>query len=105
MINFILLAQIVKNLPPMREGLGLIPELGRPPGGGHGNPLQYFCLENPHGQGAWWATVHGIAKKSDMTELLSIEYLLISLFIVLAYFILIHFGLIILRVLDGKIKI
>ena len=42
--------------------LGLIPGLGRSPGGGHGNPLQYSCLENPHGQGAWRAAVHGVAK-------------------------------------------
>ena len=38
--------------------LGAIPGLGRPPGGGHGNPLQYSCLENPMDRGAWWATVH-----------------------------------------------
>ena len=42
--------------------LGSIPGLGRSPGGGHGNPLQYSCLENPMDRGAWWATVHGIAK-------------------------------------------
>ena len=42
--------------------LGLIPGLGRSPGGGHGNPLQYSCLENPMDRGAWWATVHGVAK-------------------------------------------
>ena len=42
--------------------LGSIPGLGRPPGGGHGNPLQYSCLENPMDRGALWATVHGIAK-------------------------------------------
>ena len=36
---------------------GLIPESGRSPGGGHGNPLQYSCLENPMVRGAWWATV------------------------------------------------
>ena len=30
--------------------------------GGHGNPLQYYCLENPMDRGAWWATVHGVAK-------------------------------------------
>ena len=42
--------------------LGLIPELGRSPGGGHGNPLQYFCLKNPMDRGAWQATVHMIAK-------------------------------------------
>ena len=39
--------------------LGLIPGLGRPPRGGHGNPLQYSCLENPMDRGAWWAAVHG----------------------------------------------
>ena len=42
--------------------LGSIPGLGRSPGGGHGNQLQYFCLENPMDRGAWWATVHGIAR-------------------------------------------
>ena len=36
--------------------------LGRIPGGGHGNPLQYSCLENPMDGGAWWATVHRVAK-------------------------------------------
>ena len=41
---------------------GSIPGLGRSPGGGHGNPLQYSCLENPTDRGAWWATVHGVAK-------------------------------------------
>ena len=42
--------------------LGLIPGLGRSPGGGHGNPLQCSCLENPMNSGAWQATVHGVAK-------------------------------------------
>ena len=42
--------------------LGSIPGLGRSPGGGHGNPLQYSCLENPMDRGAWWATVHGVAR-------------------------------------------
>ena len=41
--------------------LDLIPGSGRSPGGGHG-PLQYSCLENPMDRGAWWATVHGVAK-------------------------------------------
>ena len=41
---------------------GLIPRLGRSPGGGHGSPLQYSCLENPMDRGAWQATVHGVAK-------------------------------------------
>ena len=41
---------------------GLIPGSGRSPGGGHGNPLQYSCLENPMDRGAWWAEVHRVAK-------------------------------------------
>ena len=42
--------------------LGSIPGSGRSPGEGNGNPLQYSCLENPIDRGAWWATVHGVAK-------------------------------------------
>ena len=42
--------------------LGSIPGLGRSPGGGHGNPLQYSCLENPMDRGAWQAAVHGVTK-------------------------------------------
>ena len=42
--------------------LGLIPGLGRSPGEGNSNPLQYYCLENPMDRGAWWATVHGVVK-------------------------------------------
>ena len=38
------------------------PGLGRPPGGGHGNPLQCSCLENPMDRGAWWAMVHRVTK-------------------------------------------
>ena len=52
-------------------GLGSIPGLERSPGGGHSNPLQYPCLENPDGQRAWRAAVHGGLKESDMTEQLS----------------------------------
>ena len=44
------------------EDMGLIPGLGRFPGGEHGNSFQYSFLENPHGRGAWQATVHGVAK-------------------------------------------
>ena len=54
---------------------GSIPGLGRSPGEGNGNPLQYYCLENPMDRGAWWATVHGVAKSqtrlSDFTFLLT----------------------------------
>ena len=42
--------------------MGSIPRSGRSPGEGHGNPFQYSCLENPMDRGAWWATVHGVAK-------------------------------------------
>ena len=42
--------------------LGWIPGLGRSPGEGNGNPLQYSCLENPMDRGAWWATAHGVAR-------------------------------------------
>ena len=42
--------------------LGSVSGLGRSPGGGHGNPLQYSCLENPKDRGAWRAAVHGVAK-------------------------------------------
>ena len=48
--------------------LGSIPGLGRSPGGGHSNPLQYCCLKNPMDRGVWGATVHGLAEDSDMTE-------------------------------------
>ena len=40
--------------------MGLIPGLGRSPGGEHGNPLKYSCLKNPMGGGAWWAIVHRV---------------------------------------------
>ena len=58
-------ALVVKNLPvnagDMR-GAGSIPGSGRSPGGGHGNPLQYSCLENPMDRGAWRATILRITK-------------------------------------------
>ena len=47
--------------------MGLIPGLGRSPGGGHGNPLQCSCLENPMDKGTWQATAHWVAE-SDTTE-------------------------------------
>ena len=64
-------ALVVKNsLASARdiEDMGLIPELGRSPGGGHGNPLQCSCLENPMDRGAWQTTVHRV-EESDMKRL------------------------------------
>ena len=60
---------VVKNLPANTGESGLIPGLGRSPGGGNGNPPQYSCLENAMDRGAWQATVHGVAKSlTDTTE-------------------------------------
>ena len=66
---------MVKN-PPANAGdvrdSGSILGSGRSPGEGNGNLLQYSCLENPMGRGAWWATVHGVAKSrtrlSDLAQ-------------------------------------
>ena len=56
---------VVKNLTAnageIRDA-SLIPGFGRSPGGGHGNPLQYSCLENSMDRGAWWATIHRVTK-------------------------------------------
>ena len=54
---------VVKNPPANTGDSGLIPELGRSPGKGNGNPLQYSCLRNPMDRGAWWAIAHGITKR------------------------------------------
>ena len=56
---------VVKNPPDNAGDVKVacpIPGLGRSPGGGHGNPLQYSCLEGPMDRGAWWARVHGVTK-------------------------------------------
>ena len=66
---------LVEGFPGGSEGeesacnagdLGSIPGLGRPPGEGKGNPLQYSCLENPMDGGAWQATVHGVTKSQTL---------------------------------------
>ena len=60
----------VKN-PPDNAGdirdTGSVPASGRSPGGGHGNQLQFSCLENPMDRGSWWSIVHS-CKESDTTE-------------------------------------
>ena len=58
-------ALAVKNLSANAGNItyqSSIPGLGRSPRGGHGNPLQYFCLRNPMDRGAWWTTIHRVAK-------------------------------------------
>ena len=58
-------ALVVKNLPANARDvrdMGSIPGLGRSPGGGHSNPLQYSYLENPMDRGAWQATAHSVTK-------------------------------------------
>ena len=64
-------APVVKD-PPANAGdvgdMGSIPGWGRFPGGGHGNPLQYSCLEKLMDRGAWWATVHRIAKSQTQLK-------------------------------------
>ena len=62
------MALVVKTLPAHAGDVGSIPGLGRSPGGGHSNPVQYSFLKNPMDRGAWWAAVHRVAKESDMTE-------------------------------------
>ena len=69
-----MLATISKTKPSIKGSIcnagdvSLIPWLGRFPGRGHGDPLQYYCLENPTDRGAWRATVRGVTKELDRTE-------------------------------------
>ena len=53
---------VVKRPPANAGDTSSIPGLGRSPEGGNGNPLQYSCLGNPTGRGAWWALFHGVAR-------------------------------------------
>ena len=59
---------VVKHLPPNSGDVDLIPRLGRFPGEGNGNPLQYSCLGNPMDRENLWATVHGVTKVLNTTE-------------------------------------
>jgi len=62
---------VLKNPPASAGDTGSIPGLGRSPGGGNGNPLQYSCLGTPMDRGAWQARVHGVKKEWDATERLN----------------------------------
>ena len=67
-------ALVIKNLPANkgdRKDAGLIPGSRRFPGGGHGNPLQYSCLEHSMDRVAWWATVHRVSKSQSRLKQLS----------------------------------
>ena len=59
---------VVKNLPVNSGDTGEIHWSGIAPGGGNENPFQYSYLESPTDRGAWWATVHGVARESYTTE-------------------------------------
>ena len=72
------MAQIVNNLPAMQ--VRSLNQEGKSPGEVHGIPIQYSCLENPMDRGAWWATVHGVAKSQTRLKQHSTEYILIPLF-------------------------
>ena len=67
---------MVQN-PPANAGdvrdVGLTLDCGRSPGGGHGNPLQYSCLENPMGRGAWQAMVHRVTKSQTQLKRLCVH--------------------------------
>ena len=67
---------MVKNLRAKAGDAGLILGLGRSPGGGNGNPLQYSSLENRMGRGAWWATVHEVAQSRTQLKQLHTSKLL-----------------------------
>ena len=62
---------VVKDTPAKAGELSLIPRLGRSPGEGNGNALQYSCLGNPINRGVWWATVLGVVKELDTTQQLN----------------------------------
>ena len=72
---------VVKDLPTNTEDIrdvSSIPGLGRFPGGGHGNQLQYSCLENSMNRGVWWALVHRLAKSQTLLKELSMHSLCIE---------------------------
>ena len=65
---------VVKNLPANAGDVCLIPDLGRSPGEGNGNPLQYSCLGNPMDRGAWQAIVHGVTKSQTQLSKCDVQY-------------------------------
>ena len=65
------MTQVIKNPPANARGMDSIPEPGRARGGGHDNPLQYSCLENPMDRDAWQFTAHRVSKSQTQLKRLS----------------------------------
>ena len=74
-----MVVQWLRLCAPNAGGLGSIPGSERSPGGGHDNPLQYSCLENPMDRGAWWVTVHRVAKSQTGLKGLSTHAQVVTL--------------------------
>ena len=92
-LNSIPLVVLVVKNPPANAGDGRdtasIPGLGRSPGGEHGNPLQYSCLENPMDREAWQSTVHRVTKSWTQLKQLNTQYTTVHIY----HIFIIHFGL------------
>ena len=92
-LNSIPLVVLVVKTPPANAGDGRdtdsIPGLGRSPGGEHGNPLQYSCLENPMDREAWQSTVHRVTKSWTQLKQLNTQYSTVHFY----HIFIIHFGL------------
>ena len=83
-------ALVIKNPSANAGGIrdtGSIPRLGRSPGGGHGNPLQYSCLENPMDRGTWWTSVQRVAESQTWLSTHFFFYFLFFLFLFFLFFI------------------
>ena len=81
-------AVVVNNSPANAGGIrdaGSIPGSGRSPGGWQGNPLQYFCLENPTDRGAWWATVHSVTELDTTEETWHTRTCIYSIYMYISY--------------------
>ena len=84
----LVLKNLSVNVGDVKEA-GLIPELGRSPGEGNGNPLQYSCLENPMDRGTWRAAVHGISQSQTRLKQLSMHsymYIFTKIFVYICIF-------------------
>ena len=83
------MAPVVKNFPAKAGDTSLISGLGRSPGVGNGNPLQYSCMGNSLDRGAWWATVYGVTKKQIWLSMHTCTYVNVTLSVLWFLFIII----------------